>query len=233
MLRKGSVQCYLCGRPIVDEMSRDHVPPRQFFPSRLRRTHNLSQLITLPTHETCNHAYKLDEDFFVHDIGPLSKGTFAGDRLWTDIRHRLGKKPEAHLREIVLAEFETRPSGLILPKGIVVKRVKPRVHRVAWKIARGLFTHDLGRFLPEHTPRRFEVINDKMPPGDHLLPLLAEKSRAAYPGVFDYKRISVSRPPFHQIAILFWDSIAWCISFHDPDCGCEKCAEAERRLSSN
>ncbi|MGD0917050.1 MAG: hypothetical protein ABSB22_11390 [Thermodesulfobacteriota bacterium] len=51
---------------------------------------------------------------------------------------------------MVLKEFDKRPSGLILPFGKVAKRFDgQRVWRVVWKIMRGLFLKEIGRFLPD------------------------------------------------------------------------------------
>ncbi len=223
--RRKTLVCYLCGLPIAQRRSKDHVPPLQFFPKNLRSARN-PNLITLQTHEGCNQSYKLDEDYFLHSIGPLAIKTITGGHLWNDIRHRLGKHNERHLGRLVSAEFEPRPSGIILPAGKVVKRLKPRIHRVTWKIARGAFFKETGRVLPERTPRRFDVVDNENLPGDHLHEVLSRPSRGGYPEVFDYKIFSSERLPFHQIAMLFWDAIAWVASFHDPSCVCEKCARS-------
>lgn len=228
--------CYLCGLDITERPSFDQVPPLQFFPKNLRAARN-PNLITLPTHESCNQSYKLDEDYFVHSIGPLAIKSFPGWHLGKDIARRLGKPKEEHLKKLVLAEFEERPSGLVLPPGKLVKRLKPRIHRVSWKIARGLFFKQTGRVLPESTPRRFDVVDHENPPGDHVQHVLSQPARGKYPGVFDYKSFHSDRLPFHQIAMLFWDAIAWVASFHDPGCASEKCARSrigsEKRLPAN
>ena len=40
----------------------------------------------------------------------------------------------------VFNEFESRPSGLYFPRGLVAKRIDAsRVERVAWKVVRGLY----------------------------------------------------------------------------------------------
>ena len=68
-------------------------------------------------------------------------------------------KPELiKLHEKVYREFDERPSGLILPDGKVAKRFDgKRVWRIVWKITRGLFFKEKGIFLPDNTPRVFDL----------------------------------------------------------------------------
>jgi len=49
--------CYLCGSP--NPTTRDHVPPKCFFPEP--RPSNLN-LITVPCCESCNHGFSLDDE---------------------------------------------------------------------------------------------------------------------------------------------------------------------------
>jgi hypothetical protein len=70
---------YLCGEVITDKGNRDHVPPLRFFARPLRKIANPT-LITLPTHEACNTAYKADEEYFVASTAVLATDTVAGAR---------------------------------------------------------------------------------------------------------------------------------------------------------
>src|SRR5260221_78183 len=63
--------CYLCSLPIANDRGDDHVPPKQFFAPAVRKTVNLSKLITLPAHRTCNAAYSLDEEYFTASFAPI------------------------------------------------------------------------------------------------------------------------------------------------------------------
>lgn len=55
--------CYLCGELVREDVSDDHVPPKQFFAPIIRKNENLDQLVTLPTHKACNEAYARDEEY--------------------------------------------------------------------------------------------------------------------------------------------------------------------------
>jgi len=35
--------CYLCGKPLEEPTSPDHVPPKLFFPEDLRKTYKLTE----------------------------------------------------------------------------------------------------------------------------------------------------------------------------------------------
>ena len=69
--------CYLCGETIEKESSKDHVPPRQFYSAEIRNLHS-PNLRTIPTHLSCNRAYQLDEEYFIHSIAPLVQKSYAG-----------------------------------------------------------------------------------------------------------------------------------------------------------
>ena len=66
-----SPNCYLCGKRHDGKYNRDHVPPKQFFAKKLLQKHN-PNLFWLPTHESCNKSYQLDEDYFVYSLMPAS-----------------------------------------------------------------------------------------------------------------------------------------------------------------
>ncbi|MCF8105626.1 MAG: hypothetical protein K9K64_09095 [Desulfohalobiaceae bacterium] len=141
--------CYLCGKVLGDKISRDHVPPKQFYPKDLRKQ-GAPNLFSLPSHIVCNQAYQCDEDYFVMAIGSLAMDTSPGNSLWKDIAHQFARPQGERLGNMVFKEFNNRlPSGLYLPPGKVAKRFDAeRVWRVVWKIVRGLFFKEYGRFLP-------------------------------------------------------------------------------------
>ena len=76
--------CYLCGNKLEVVIDRDHVTPKQFYAKRLMKKHS-QNLPTLPVHSARNKSYQKDEDYFVHSITPLSKGSYFGDGIWDDI----------------------------------------------------------------------------------------------------------------------------------------------------
>ena len=79
--------CYLCGKdlnPDQDSIDKEHVPMKQIYAKSLRRTYNLSNLLTLPTHRLCNQSYQQDEDYFVASLH-LSAYSNSGRAVQRDI----------------------------------------------------------------------------------------------------------------------------------------------------
>ena len=220
--------CYLCGLELGEDIDRDHVPPKQFYAKNLRKVHKLN-LFTLPVHAKCNKFYQKDEDYFVHSIAPLTKGSYSGDNIWNDIARRLRRIQGQRIGQMVLKEFEERPSGLYLPEGKVIKRFdKKRVNRVMWKIVRGLFYKEQASFLPEDTPRlcKFVSVGEEPPPEFQVV--RDTPSRGQYPNVFDYKYIVMPElTNFNLWAMLFWDRLIILVAFHDPLCKCAICGKRD------
>lgn len=227
-MTKGGQICYLCGNVLEEDIDRDHVPPKQFYAKNLRKKHS-PNLFTLPVHSACNKSYQKDEDYFVHSIAPLTKGSYSGNGIWHDISHQFKKSRGQRIGQMILKEFEDRPSGLYLPRGKVVKRFDAeRVWRVVWKIVRGLFYREFTRFLPEDTPKVFKLVSvgDKPPP--EFEAVQNTPSKGQYPNVFDYKYIVMPElENFHFWAMLFWDRLIKMVAFHDPECKCKICKKVE------
>ena len=224
--------CYLCGLGLGGDTNRDHVPPKQIFSEEIRKRHNLDDLLTLPVHRDCNAGFQKDEEYFVHSIGPLAYRTYAGTFVMARIKDATKRPQGRALVEKVGNEFRWETGGIHLPPGLVLKTFDGnRVHRVVWKVVRGLFFHEKKELLPEHTPRAFEIFTDKEPPPQTeqtMMQLLSSPGRTAHPAVFDYKLIDMKAPtgdPFHLWALLFWDAIMWLVTFHDPACSCAGCAD--------
>ncbi len=216
--------CYLCGDVLCDPISRDHVPPQQLFSDEIRKLRN-PNLLTIPVHQRCNAAYQYDEDYFVNSLVPLAHDSRTGASVLAEVFKKYAQGENVGLVEKVAREFAERPSGLYLPGGKEVKRIEgDRVHRVAWKIVRGLYFHEFGRFLPETKPVLFQILGpDEEPPV--LFSLLADRpSCGRYGGVFDYKFAVF--PELNNInywAMLLWDRIIITFAFHDPSCQCSQC----------
>ncbi|MFQ5672753.1 MAG: hypothetical protein ACE5G9_06645 [Nitrospinales bacterium] len=217
--------CYLCGLPLKGEINRDHVPPKQLYGTEIRKVHS-PNLLTLPVHMECNQAYQYDEDYFVNTLVPLAKNSPAGNAVLKDNFKKYHEGQQKGLITKIFNEFERYPSGIILPKGKVVKRIEgDRVHRIAWKIIRGLFFHHEGKFLPEDKPTRLEIVSpDEVPSKSFLVCLVDKPALGRYPAVFDYR--------YHQFkevknmyywALLLWDQIILLMAFHDLDCDCNEC----------
>lgn len=209
--------CYLCGDPLSEPVDRDHVPPKQFYADRVRREHN-PNLLTIPVHALCNKSFQADEDYFVNTLMPFAKGSYAGDAIYSEILEKFRRGEKTRLVQRVLREFDHRPSGLVLPRGRIVKRFEAlRLHRVAWKIVRGLHFHHSGDVLPSGLASWVRIsLPDERPPDDFFL-LAEEATRGLYPGVFDYR---FARFPevhnFQYWTMLLWDRLILMVTFHDP-----------------
>ena len=83
--------CYLCGQPIEKNVSRDHVPPSQFF-TKLFRQNRSPNLLTLPAHTKCNKSYQSDEDYFFVALAGLNENVQIRDWLIDDIRKKFGER---------------------------------------------------------------------------------------------------------------------------------------------
>src|SRR4051794_37073186 len=81
--------CYLCGNPLTEPTSVDHVPPLLFFAKELRRKHNIDKLMTIPVHLACNLSYQFDEEYFVHTLLPMTRGSEAGDVHHERVRQKM------------------------------------------------------------------------------------------------------------------------------------------------
>ncbi len=218
--------CYLCGKTIQGASSQDHVPPAQIYPSEYRSKDIMKNLLTLPTHVSCNTSYQSDEDYFVHTLGPLVHDSPAGKIFWKDYAQRIRRPENRGLTEKVRREFlDATPAGILPPPGKMFKQYDgDRVRRVIWKITRGLFFKEYGRFLPEDTLRGFVLIDPDMAPPQEFAHVRDTPEKGQFPAFFAYKYISVKEPNnFHYWAFIFWDKLIITCAFHDPSCPCEKC----------
>lgn len=200
-------------------ISVDHVPPLQFFAQDLRKKHNLSRLLTLQAHQSCNAAYARDEQYFLHSVGMFGARTYSGNPILKKIAGDFGAGKHTRLVRKVLAEFDPKPSGIILPKGKIAKRADgERLRRVAWKIVRGLLFHHFGEVYPEdwtvgvtvtapgeQPPEHFAVFNH-LASGDDLGP---------YPGIFAYRFVKEEAGQYW--ALLLWDAVIVTVIFPSKD----------------
>ena len=141
-------------------------------------------MLTIAVHKACNSSFQVDEDYFVNTLAPFAKDSYASKALLRDVFAKYAEGKKQGLVHKVLNEFDHAPSGIILPAGQVAKRFEGgRLHRVAWKIVRGLYFHEFGDFLPENTPNRLEIFPpDKPPSVTFLNALMDARSRGQYPG---------------------------------------------------
>lgn len=219
--------CYLCGKPLIAPTNADHVPLKQLFAKAIRKAHS-PNLLTIPVHKACNRSYQHDEDYFVNTLAPFGKDSYAGSALLREVFAKYAAGEKRPLVNKVLREFEHEPSGVILPRGLIAKRIEgERVHRIAWKIVRGLYFHEFGEVLPEFTPNSLQIAPpDRPPPVEFLQTLHDLPSRGAYPGVFDYKYIRFAQlADFHYCGLLLWDRLILIVAFHNPRCPCQRCVQ--------
>lgn len=142
--------CYLCEQLLVEPTNDDHVPPQSFFAPSLRKAEHPLQLVTIRVHEGCSASFQLDEQYFIYSLTPLALGSWTGNEHYKHIREKFRRMKNRLLIGRILREFESRPSGLVLPGGKVVKRFDSnRIECVIWKIVRGLFFHHHGKTLPQ------------------------------------------------------------------------------------
>ena len=201
--------CYLCSLAIEADSSRDHIPPKQLYVRSVRLAHS-PNLYTLPTHPTCNKSFQHDEDYFVNSLAPFAAGSYAGNELLTDIGRKFQSGEKVGLVKTVLSEFEQRPSGLVLPPGLIAKRIEPlRIRRVLWKILRGLYFKEHGAILSPELAVGIEIFPPDREPSRLFQEALASlDSRGQYPGVFDYKYYrDNTQSDVEYWGLLFWDRL--------------------------
>ncbi|OGC39238.1 hypothetical protein A2Y85_08755 [candidate division WOR-3 bacterium RBG_13_43_14] len=225
--------CYLCGR-IIDKKDRDvdHIPAKQFFPSDYIKKENV-QLITRPTHKSCNKTFQKDEDYFKLSMGAAANDTPVLKAIWKDMARQVGKVKTRRLRLMVFSEFKKEvrtQSGLIIP-GIVAKTFdKKRIFRIIWKVTRGLFYIQFSQILPASTEHFISYVqrSESMFSMDLLKYLfsltLREKELGDHKEVFSYRYFFTEKRDFHSWIILLWSRHPFFVFHHIPNCNCDRCS---------
>jgi hypothetical protein len=114
-------------------------------------------------------SYQRDEDYFVYSLFPFARGSEGGDEIYKYIHEKFWNKEKVPLVHKVLKEFESRPSGLVLPPDKMIKRYEgERIRRVAWKIVRGLYFHHHDKVLPENLTVSCSVTTPDEEPPEHF-----------------------------------------------------------------
>lgn len=214
--------CYLCGKELIDDdvINRDHVPPRQFYPEEYRKEKSYN-FVTLQVHQECNQSYQPDEDYFVQTLLPLCFGSEAGDLLLEKARRNYAKGRNHLLMHKVYDEFDERPGGIILPPNLIKKNLdSERVHRILWKIVRGLYFHHFKKALSENAWSRINLVPPGEAPPEHFCfladtPFLGEDDE-----VFDYRYKYfpdyINLQVCHYWAMLFWRTYIFIVRFRYP-----------------
>lgn len=207
--------CYLCGDALAEPVNRDHVPPKQFFGKRFRRTGELDDLDWLPTHVRCNEAYSKDEEYFTTTFATVAVKRPAGEALLDDIAERRAKGKQLALSKKVDEELhpvEDRPD--------LARKTfhRNRVDRVVWKIVRGLHFLRTQRFVPEmtHTKVWWGHGDAGIPP--LFAPIMERPSEGKYPQVLDYRVLSERinlKQVGHVYLMVFFDAMIYGLSFEE------------------
>jgi hypothetical protein len=220
--------CYLCGEPLSAPTSVDHVPPQLFFPKEMRQRNNLDRLLTIDTHLACNTSYQKDEEYFVHTLLTITRRSEVGDAHHSRIHKKLKAGKNVALVEMVMQEFKTELKGVLMPPNIVAKLFDHyRMHRIIWKLIRGLYFHRTGEILPPNWGLQYWITA----PGSEQPEFfeMYRKERAItfegeYPDVFAYFAHRI-KPVWnvHYWGLVLWDAVLITVMFHDPACECESC----------
>jgi hypothetical protein len=216
--------CHLCGEAITkrmpgsdDSQTREHVPPKQFYPKPMRAGLNL--WTDIPAHKKCNNAYQEDEDYFYHTLYPLVQNANKelGDMMLTGIRRRAAQpQTRARIRELLETSSNTSPGGVLLPPGMVrLSGDKYRLQRVAIKIAQGVFLHRYRRFMPKENCKDIRLFKSPEDvPEWYSLSWQFSEAHAVTEKVFSYRAARLDN--YHVLTLLFWEAFAFCLTFEDP-----------------
>lgn len=220
---KGPV-CYLCGESIEDspedtglELSRDHVPPRQFYPKAIRQQEDLN-LELVPSHKECNQDYRKDEEYFYHSLYPLvaENNPSMGQVILQDLGRRTHKpQTPAMIRNILKNVSGVTQGGIHLPPGKIVFNLDEfRLQRIAIKIARGVLALNNIVYISESNCFDLRFCEDESEVIE-LYRLLWEASPvyAVYQRVFSHKYFYLDN--VHYLCLLFWESFMYCLCFKE------------------
>lgn len=237
--------CCLCGRHGTDEnpITREHVPPKQFYPKSVRSQQNLN-LWVVPTCRSCNNGYAPDEEYFYHALYPLV--TKMNRKMGEVILHDLGRRAQrpqtpALIQSMLQTSRTTTAGGIVLPDHMVQLSVEERrIQQVAIKIARCLFFRDYNRPIPyegckdvricereEDVPEMYRLswglskahIDDAKPVEAYGTVVVADetigKATAEHSNVFSYRTAHVDDMYFYSL--LFWEAFMFCLTFSEPE----------------
>ena len=127
------MRCYLCAS--LENLTRDHVPPRGFFPPPLP-----SNLITVPCCNSCNHGYSLDDEAVRLWLSAAYGASKAGE--WI-LEHKASKKTPK-LIDALLTSIEEVKLLTVEHGEVDVERYEvpsDRIERFVIRVTKGLLTH--------------------------------------------------------------------------------------------
>jgi hypothetical protein len=223
---KTNETCYLCGKSIEkSSLSRDHVPPKAFFPKEVRDGLNLC---VAPSHKKCNEDYRKDEEYFQHSlfVEVLNQQPPITKNLRNDFLRRSQKsQTPAMIRNILEGTSTITAGGIHLPSGKYVFGIdQHRIEKVVLKIARGLFYLDNESFLPLESAKDIRFcLNENEVPELYRVLWPAVESCGSYIKVFSYKYFDTRKhfgrdrcielDRLHIYSLLFWEAIMFCVTF--------------------
>jgi len=235
-------RCCLCGLEGSHDngLTGEHVPPKQFFPKKMRAGLNLWKA---PTCTKCNHGSHLDEDYFVHVMWPLvaNVNSTMGKAIHEELERR-ANQPQTRtiIRSILKTQTRKTPGGLYLPPGMVgIEADEVRLQRVAIKIARCLHFRDHGQILSDTScfhasiheregdvPAFFQLLWDlskvdintlqpRKPGGIIVMDESVGKAPGCCPAVFDYRPAEFEGNFYYSMR--FWEAFIFCLAFTGPN----------------
>ena len=202
------LRCVYCG--IASEVTRDHVPPKCFFPKP-----RPSDLVTVPSCKHCNISGSKDEEFFLVSLMFGDAGLKdTGIAMWNSQLPRMLKRHRGVRLAItkMMSEINlTSPSGLYLGRRLAQKIDYPRLDRVVLKIIKGLYFLEFSASLSQSASVQCKWLNT---------PALSEETRTylqharlgkhGWPGIFEYKVACVPEQRDKTIwFLLFFDHALW------------------------
>ncbi len=216
MKRKVDI-CYLCSQKLEADISDDHVPPKQFFPKKLRTTSKFN-LLTVPSHKKCNEGYKNDEEYFYHCMyAAVERCNQKMAKLIYDDLQRRANKPQtqAMARRLIKNFKKVTDGGIHLPDRIVQFAIDEyRIQRVALKIARGLLYLETNRYIPLENAKDIRLcLEENEVPELYQLSFKGSSIKGACPQVFSYRYFTFDTN--HLLSMLFWESFMFCTLFEE------------------
>ncbi|MFC1556725.1 hypothetical protein ACFL5L_01925 [candidate division KSB1 bacterium] len=225
--------CYLCGKRIVGRISKDHLPPFQFFPENYRKDHDLSNLITLPTHPKCNFAYQKDEDYFVVSLTPAIKDNYLNFGVFERLKRMSKRDQGRRLLNQVLGEFKKNIGNIYLPSHLAAKNVDSiRFRNIVWKLTRGVYFHEYCEVLPhstEHTIFKIYQNVEEIPnEAAEIFRLSPEPFKGIHPRILEYKIVTLAN--MNLWLLIFWQSFGALVFFHIDGCQCTECLKKANKI---
>lgn len=156
-------RCIYCGSN--QNLTDDHIPSKCLFPE----SHSKTNLITVPSCQSCNKSYSRDEEYFRNFVTFLTvdKSKRADELFLSKIKRSMIRSPairQAALDKMKMVNLISN-DGLCLgekTKVAITEEDWARHHRVLDKYIKGLLYKELGAILPEEYQIKHFMGNDKL-----------------------------------------------------------------------